>query len=172
MCRVAGSVIVQLVQQQQACRDYITQPPHPQWDKPRQMAILAFFQRKPMFHRIVSALKFLAATISNSCGFVQRPATKDLHILFSIVLFSQFLLDQSRHSRRLVEGGRGGGDVRVLFVSSKTCIRTGFCPFRILAELILRFGVVRVQNWPKIRFFTGKAVFLWFEGHKSRNKLC
>ena len=50
-----------------------TTPPHhhPQWDKPRQMAILAFFQRKPMFHRIVSALKFLAGTISISCASVQ-----------------------------------------------------------------------------------------------------
>ena len=61
-----------------------------------------------MFHRIVSALKFLAATISNSCGFVQRPATSDLHILFSIVVSSHFLLDLSGGFRRLGEGGRGG----------------------------------------------------------------
>ena len=110
------------------------------------MAILAFFQRKPMFHRIVSALKFLAATISNSCGFVQRPATRDLHILFSIVVSSYFLLDQSRHSRRLGEGGRGGGDARLVFVSSKACIRTGFYSLRALAELIPRFGAFKPQK--------------------------
>ena len=97
-----------------------------------------------MFHRIVSALKFLAATISNSCGFVQRPATSDLHILFSIVVSSHFLFDLSRHFRRLGEGG--GGDARLVFVSSKACIRTGFCPFRALVELILRFGAVKVQK--------------------------
>ena len=110
------------------------------------MTILAFFQRKPMFHRRVSALKFLAATISNSCAFVQRPATSDLHILFSIVVSSHFLLDQSRLFRRLGEGGRGGGDARLVFVSSKACIRTGFCSFRALLELIPRFGAFKPQK--------------------------
>ena len=73
------------------------------------MTILAFFQRKHMFHRRVSALKFLAANISISCAFVQRPATSDLHILFSSVVSSHFLFDLSRHFRRLGEGGGGVG---------------------------------------------------------------
>ena len=136
------------------------------------MTILAFFQRKPMFHRIVSALKFLAATISNSCGFVQRPATSDLHILFSIVVSSHFLLDQSRLFRRLGEGGRGGGDARLVFVSSKACIRTGFCSFRALAELIPRFGAFKPQ---KTAFPVKKTYFrpfLHFHGPKSQNKFC
>ena len=75
-------------------------------------------------------------------------------------------------SAATVRGVEGGGDAGLVFVSSKTCIRTGFYPFRILAKLILRIGVVRVQKWPKIRFFTGKAGFLWFEDPKSQNKFC
>ena len=78
-------------------------------------------------------------------------------MLFSNGNYSHFLFHLSEHFRRLGEGG--GGDVRLVFVSSKTCIRKGFCPFRALLELILRFGAVKVQKWPKIRFFTGKAVF-------------
>ena len=68
----------------------------------------AFFQRKHTIHRIVSALKFLAATISNSCGFVQRPATNGLHILFSNSNYSHFLYHHSEPSRRDGEGGGGG----------------------------------------------------------------
>ena len=62
-----------------------------------------------MFHRRVSALKFLAATISISCAFVQRPATSDLHILFSSGVSSHFLFGLSRHFRHLVEGVGGMG---------------------------------------------------------------
>ena len=82
--------------------------PHPPPPPVRQMTVLAFFQRKHMFHRIVSALKFLAATISNSCGFVQRPATNGLHILFSNSNYSHFLYHHSEPSRRDGEGGGGG----------------------------------------------------------------
>ena len=45
-----------------------------------------------------------------------------------------------------VRGVEGGGDARLVFFSTKTCIRTGFYTFRILAELILRFGVFKPQK--------------------------
>ena len=60
-----------------------------------------------MFHIRVSALEFLAATISISCALVQRPATSDSHMLFSKGVYSQFSFDLSRHFRRLVEGVGG-----------------------------------------------------------------
>ena len=132
----------------------------------------AFFQRKHTIHRIVSALKFLAATISNSCGFVQRPATNGLHILFSNSNYSHFLYHHSEHSRCDGEGVEGGGDARLVFFSSKTCIRTGFYSFRILAELILRFGVFKPQ---KNGFSSKKTYFRPFlHSHdpKSQNKFC
>ena len=88
----------------------------------------------------------LAAIISISCAFVQRPATNDLHILFSIVVSSHFLLDLSRLFRCLGEGGRGVGDAWLVFVSSKTCIIKGFWSFRALLELILRFGAFEPQK--------------------------
>ena len=61
-----------------------------------------------MFHRRVSALKFLAATISISCAFVQRPATSDSHMLFSNGVYTYFSFDLSRHFSRLGEGVVGG----------------------------------------------------------------
>ena len=63
-----------------------------------------------MFHIRVSALEFLAATISISCALIQRPATSDSHMLFSNGVYTYFSFDLSRHFSRLGEGvGEGWG---------------------------------------------------------------
>ena len=64
-----------------------------------------------------------------------------------------------------------GGDARLVFVLWNTCQISNDSPFRALQELILRFGAVKVQKWPKKRLFTGKAVFCGLKAPNLRISL-